>query len=316
MTSNLKGQTLRFVSTCLLVSICVGSGEAQQPQPKYCGDEGVWVQTLGSGDLDLDNDRGAESYVVWLDQRALLLVNAGSGTAVRFDQSNANFADLQAIVLTQTSVNQTADIPALLAGSRRAYREEPLTILGPTGDETWLATSTFIDRLLSEDGPFPHLAPLLTIRSPNGYQIRTRDVTAIGSRRWSEFGSQDMMLSAIPVKHGDIPTLAWRIDIGPNSIVFALGMNNQKDTLTKFAKEADAIVFSHALPVGTVGTPRDKYLIPREIGRIASSADARFIIMGGRSWRTLGREARTVDEVETHYDGTIIFPEDLECWGL
>ncbi len=306
---------VRTFAGALLLTIAFPNA-AQLINQSYCGEEGIWVQILGSGDLDLHNDRGAESYLVWMDQRAILLVNAGSGTAVRFDQSNADFKDLEAIVLTQTSVNQTSDLPALLVGSRRAYREEPLTILGPTGDESHLSTTEFVSRLTSEDGPFPSLAPLMSTRSPNGYQLRTRDVMAKGYRRWAEFGTDEFILSAMPVHHGTTPALAWRIDIGDSALVFALSLSNRKGVLAKFAADADVIVFSHTLPVGTVGPPTEKFLLPGEIGAISAAADARFIVMGGRGWRTLGREPRTRDEVEKEYDGTIIFPDDLECWGL
>lgn len=298
------------------LSFLCATSDAQLKPTRYCGEEGIWVQVLGSGDLDLQNDRGAESYLVWKDNRAILLVNAGAGTSMLFDQSNANFSDLQAIVLTQTAVEQTSDLVALLVASRRSYREEPLTILGPTGNEEKPSTSQFVMRLLSSEGPYPSLASLLTTRSPNGYALRTKDVQAKGIRRWAGFGTEEFILSAIPVHHGGDPALAWRIDLGEHAIVFALGFNNQKDIVTEFSEDADVIVFTHALPVGTVGSPREKFLIPQQMGRIANRADVRFIILGGRGWRTVGRESRSLTEIETEYEGTIIFPDDLECWGL
>ncbi len=298
-----------------LTMTCATSNTQTVPK-RFCGEEGVWVQVLGSGDLDLQNDRGAESYLVWNDDRAILLVNAGAGTSVLFDQTNANFNDLGAIVFSRTSLEQTSDLAALLVASRRSYREEPLTILGPTGDDANLSTSEFVTRLLSTEGPYPSLASLLTTRSPNGYTLRTRDIQAKGRKRWAGFGNEEFILSAIPIYHDGAPALAWRIDIGEQAIVFALGFNNQKDLVTNFSKDADAIVFTHALPVGTVGTPTKKNLLPKQIGRIAERADVRFVILGGRGWRTLGRESRSLNEIETEFDGTIIFPDDLECWGL
>ena len=315
MSCSIAKKTLIIAVITGLALICATSKSQSLPK-RFCGEEGIWVQVLGSGDLDLQNDRGAESYLVWNDDRAILLVNAGAGTSVLFDQSNADFSDLDAIVFSRTSVEQTSDLAALLVASRRSYREDPLTILGPTGDEDNLSTSQFVTRLLSPEGPYPSLAPLLTVRSPNGYTVRTQDIEAKGIRRWAGFGTEEFILSAIPVHHGGAPALAWRIDIGEQAIVFALGFNNQKDLVTEFSKDADAIVFTHALPVGAVGTPTKKHLLPKQIGRIAERADVRFVILGGRGWRTLGRESRSLDEIEGEFDGTIIFPDDLECWGL
>ena len=311
-----KSKILFMVVVIVGFTMTCTTSKSQTLPKRFCGEEGIWVQVLGSGDLDLQNDRGAESYLVWNDDRAILLVNAGAGTSVLFDQSNANFSDLEAIVFSRTSVEQTSDLAALLVASRRSYREEPLTILGPTGDEENLSTSQYVTRLLSSEGPYPSLAPLLTMRTPNGYTVRTRDVEAKGNRRWAGFGTEEFILSAIPVHHDGKPALAWRIDIGEQAIVFALGFNNQKDLVSEFSKDADALVFTHALPVGTVGTPTKKFLVPKQIGRIAKRADVRFVILGGRGWRTLGRESRSLDEIENEFDGTIIFPDDLECWGL
>lgn len=311
-----KSNVLSMVVVIIGLSLICTSSNSQTLTKRFCGEEGIWVQVLGSGDLDLQNDRGAESYLVWNDDRAILLVNAGAGASVLFDQSNADFSDLEAIVFSRISVEQTSDLAPLLVASRRSYREEPLTILGPTGDEENLSTSQFVTRLLSPEGPYPSLASLLTTRTPNGYTLRTRDIEAKGIRRWAGFGTEEFILSAIPVHHDGEPALAWRIDIGEQAIVFALGFNNQKDLVTNFSKNADVIVFTHALPVGTVGTPTKKNLLPKQIGRIANRADVRFVILGGRGWRTLGRESRSLDEIETEFDGTIIFPDDLECWGL
>ena len=307
---------LFFCKFCFsILLICLSLTVSGQLGNRYCGDEGIWIQTLGSGDLDIENDRGAESYLVWIDTRATLLVNAGAGTSVFFDESNAKFSDLQAIVLSQTSVNRTSDLAALLKGSRRSYREDPLTILGPEGDEHNLSTSDFVNRLLSKEGPYPELAPLLTVRSPNGYQIRTRDVP-IGSKRWSGFGTSEIILSAMAMKAGGRPSLAWRISIADRTIVFVMGPNNRKHTMAEFAEEADAIVFSHLLPVGSPSLLAESNFLPSQIAFIASHAQASFILLGGRNWRTLGRETRTLEEIEKDYDGTIIFPDDLECWGI
>jgi len=55
----------------------------------YCGLEGNWIQILGSGGAELDDRRAGVSYIVWIDGKAKLLVDAGPGTAVRFDEAGA-----------------------------------------------------------------------------------------------------------------------------------------------------------------------------------------------------------------------------------
>ena len=299
-----------FLAVALLVSAL-----SLQGQP-YCGDEGVWLQFLGSGELDLDNDRSAAGYLVWLDNKARLLVDAGSGTALRFDEAGANIADLRAIALTQNTVDHTADLPSLLAGSLRSERELPLPLLGPAGTDTHISVRDLVNRLIGVTGAYPKLADILTFRSPTGYRLRVREVPSTGRRRWAGFRAENMQLSAIPVHHSDIPTLAWRVDIGDHSIVFANDFNNTKDIVGSFSQGVDVIVFSHRLPVGARGELLDFYVTPLKISSIAQQAEPRFIVLGSRGWRTFGRESLTMATIKERYGGTQIYANDLECWGL
>lgn len=307
---------IRFFMLLVGVLLVEAQLHAQSTQKQYCGEEGVWLQVLGSGDFDLDNKRATESYIVWVDNVATILINVGEGTSTRFDESGANFSDIDAILLSQNTINQTADFPAMIASSARAYRDKPLWVFGPKGTEEHFSTTEILQKLLGEDSAYPQLAPVLKSVNTMGYSIRSKDILAIGRQRWSDYGTETYQLSAIPVHHDDVPTLAWRIDVGDHALVFALAFSNRNDVIATFAKEVDIIVFTHALPVGSVGPNTEKYVLPREIGRISKRAEPRFIVLGGRNWRTKGREALSVEEIQKNFDGKILLPDDLQCWGL
>ena len=98
----------------------------------YCGDEGVWLQILGSGGTDLDDQRGGASYLVWIDENVRLMVDVGSAAALRFDQAGAAFADLDAVLFTKLQARSLVDFPSLIEGSRTAFRERTLPVYGPT----------------------------------------------------------------------------------------------------------------------------------------------------------------------------------------
>ncbi|MCY4657595.1 MAG: hypothetical protein OXC80_12380 [Gammaproteobacteria bacterium] len=299
--------------TLLLVAHVVSAQPQERP---YCGDEGVWFQILGSGDLDLDNNRAAASYIVWLDNKARVLIDAGAGTALRFDESHAKFADLHAILLTQNSLEKSGDLINLIAGSYRSEREETLLVFGPEGDEQNLSTTELFKRMTGPDGAYPSLQRLAFHDSSLGHRIRIRDVPAKGRKKWSGYGTQLVQLHSIPVNHGEVPTVAWRIDVGGHALVFANDFNNQKDVVADFAEDADVLVFSHQIPEGVVGEVREKFVSPSQIGRIAARADPRFIVLGSRSWRTFAREQSSMDTIERHFDGIQVFANELECWGL
>ena len=95
----------------LLSSSCAFASEAP-----YCGDEGVWIQILGAGGPELHDGDAGPSYLLWIDNQARLLIDAGPGASVRFDEAGAAFEDLDAVVFSQLSANHAADFPAFLDG--------------------------------------------------------------------------------------------------------------------------------------------------------------------------------------------------------
>ena len=301
------------LALCLALAGAPGAFAAQAP---FCGDEGVWVQILGAGGAELDDAQSGASYLVWLDDQARLLVDAAPGAALRFDEAGARFEDLDAIALTHLHVDNSAGLPAFLKGSRFLARERPLTLLGPMGNAQFPGVQSFLERLIGPQGAYPYLADFLSREPSAGYRLRVREAPVQGRRRWAGFGSEHFSLTAVPVHHGSVPALAWRVAIGGQSIVFTGDFSNQRDLIAGFAKDADALVASHAVPETARGEARELHALPSQLGRIASRASVRMLILGHRMNRTRGRESQSRQAIEAHYRGPIIFANDLECWGL
>jgi ribonuclease BN (tRNA processing enzyme) len=285
--------TLRFL---LIVIFALSGKTAYAAQAALCGNEGVWIQILGAGGPELDDGNAGPSYLVWLDGQARLLVDTAPGSATRFDESGAKFADLDAIVFTHLHADHTADFPSYVKGSYFSDRARTLTVLGPDGNDD--------------------LANFLTHGADSGYKISTRNVPAQGRRRWSRFGTERLRLAAIPVHHSVVPAVAWRVDIGDQLIVFTGDFNNQKNLISSFAENTDALVVSHAIPETARGAARDLHALPSQLGQIAQQANARMLILGHRMNRTRGRETQSREAIEKHFQGPLIFANDLECWGL
>ena len=282
----------------------------------YCNEKGVRLEVLGSGELSYDTTRAAGSYLVWNNDKARVLVNAGAGTYLRYKHSGADFTDLMAIVTTQTGIEQTADLPSMLMASLRSGRTETLTIYGPSGSETYPSITQLFERLASEDGAYPELVSLVSHSSPAGYRVRVRDVNPPARKHWGGFANSELRLSAIRVKSGNIPSLAWRIDVGETAIVFAGEFNNQRDIVAEFAQGANALVVSHRLPTGARGLPLDFYVTPEEIARVAAKAEVRHVLLGSRGWRTFGRENATQESIASAFSGHQLYANEEECWGL
>lgn len=308
---------VRIVLAATALMTATAGHAAQEPDnTPYCGDDGVWIQILGGGGPELDDGQTSASYVLFVDNKARLLVDPAPGSAAAFDKSGAGFADLEAVVFTSLQADHASDFPAYVAGSYFTNRKQPLAVLGPDGDNVYPDTVTFIQRLIGPRGAFPYLADILTADSVAGYTLEPRNVPASGRERRGTFGSDTVRLSAIPVHHGPVPALAWRADIGDQSVVFTGDFNNQKNVVPAFAKGADALVVDHSVREGARGTSADLHVTPTQIGRIAAQADVRMVILGHRMNRTRGVESLSRQAIEKHYDGSLIFANDLECWGL
>ena len=198
----------------------------------------------------------------------------------------------------------------------KAGRERPLPIFGPSGSDAYPDTETFVSRLIGPTGAFPYLADFLTYRSSGGYKVNPRNVPATGRRRWARFGNEHFRLAAMPVQHGTVPAIAWSVEIGDQRIVFAGSFNNAKNVIGDFAKGSDALVVSHAIPETARGADKELYALPSQLGRVAAAAEVRMLILGHRTNRTRGVESRSRDAIEENFSGSLLFANDLECWGL
>lgn len=305
------------LSTLLLLSLAIPTiATAASSDGPFCGTEGVWVQILGAGGPENDDGQAGPSYLVWLDNQARLLVDTAPGSAANFDAAGADFADLDAIAFTHLHADHSADFPAYVKGSYFTERDRPLTVLGPSGNDAFPDTETFVERMIGREGAYPYLADFLTYRSEGGYKINARNVPSTGQRRWSRFGTENVRLSAIPVHHGIVPAIAWRAEVGDKVIVFTGDFNNEKNVVSRFAENADALVVSHAIPESARGTARDLHAIPSQLGLVAKQANARMLILGHRMTRTRGRESQSREAIVKNYSGSLIFANDMECWGL
>lgn len=300
----------------LSVALATMSNSVQAEDAQFCGDTGVWIQILGAGGSELDDGQAGPSYLVWIDNRARLLIDTAPGSAANYDRAGADFNDLDAIVLTHLHAAHSADLPAFIEGSIGLGRERPLPIFGPSGSDEFPDTEAFVSRLIGPLGAYPYLADFLTYRSTGGYKISARNVPATGRRRWARFGNEHFRLSAIPVQHGMVPAVAWRVDIGDQHIVFSGDFNNAKNVLSGFAEGADALVVSHAIPENARGEARELYALPSQIGKVANTAGVRMLVLGHRTNRTRGLETQSRDAIEAEYTDSLLFANDLECWGL
>jgi ribonuclease BN (tRNA processing enzyme) len=75
-------------------------------------------------------------------------------------------------------------------------------------------------------------------------------------------------------------------------------------------------VAHNAVPEGTTGVERALHMPPSVIGRIASTAGVRQLVLAHRMLRTLGHESESLAAIRASYSGAVTFADDLQCFQV
>src|SRR5690242_11372184 len=160
---------LALLCTCFLAPIAAAATAT-------CSRHGVQVQILGSGGPELEDKRASSSYLVWQDARPRILIDSGGGSALRFGQTGAHVAQLNAVLFTHLHIDHSADFPALIKSSYFEERQVPLPVYGPPGNQNFPSTTEFVAGLFDDKrGVYRYLADFLAGKD-GGYLLQAHDV--------------------------------------------------------------------------------------------------------------------------------------------
>jgi ribonuclease BN (tRNA processing enzyme) len=281
-----------------------------------CGAQGMALQVLGSGGPELQDKRASSSYLVWESGKALVLVDAGGGSALRFGESGAQMSQLDVILFTHFHVDHSGDFAALIKSSWFEDRKRPLPVYGPKGNDFMPSTVEFVNDFFEDKrGAFRYLSELLEPGEEGSYKLQPHNV--VGSAKPAEvFRRGGVTAQAVRVVHGGVPALAWRIELGGKAIVFSGDTNGEGAGLRQLAAKADLFVAHNAVPEGATGVERNLHMPPSVIGQIAGEAHVKQLVLSHRMLRTLGKENQTQAEIEKRFSGPLAFANDLDCFPV
>jgi len=296
-----------------LLSLTPGEGLTAQEQ---CSSSGVAVQVLGSGGPRAGSNRASSSYLVWVEGRARVMVDAGGGSFVRFGESGARLEDLSLLAISHVHPDHTSGLPGLLWLSDMA-RAQSLPLVGPSGVGDFPSIASFLTRLFDPiGGAFPALSG--TVGGPGrGVLIEpmTIDVESEGPRVVLE--QPDLVVRALPVPHGDVPALAYRVEARGVSMVFSSDQNGSDDRFVEFSRGATVLVMHLAVPSSAAGLALQLHATPETVGRIAATASVDQLILSHLfEQEGTGQLEEAVDEVRSAYDGVVQVSDDLACYPL
>jgi len=273
-----------------------------------CGAQGVAVQVLGSGGPELQDKRASSSYLIWRDGVPRVLVDSGGGSALRFGESGATVSNLEVILLTHLHVDHTADLSALVKSSFFEDRPRPLPIFGPPGNRDFPSTTGFIQTLFGNpNGAYRYLS---------GIPLAAHNVVSGPNQIRQIYDTGGIRIVAARVVHGGVPANAYRVELDNVSVAFSGDTDGNNGNLERVAHNADLFVAHNAVPEGATGVERSLHMPPSVIGKVASAAAVKQLVLSHRMLRTLGRETETLVAIRSSYSGAVTFADDLQCFPV
>jgi ribonuclease BN (tRNA processing enzyme) len=297
--------------------VFVGLWSASPALSNLCVNEGgVVLQVLGSGGPIADDGRASSAYLVWVDGRSRILIDAGGGAFLRFAEAGANFRDLDFIGLSHFHADHSAGFPALLKSGNFANRKAMLTVAGPGKRGIFPGLGAFLDALLNKNtGAFAYLAGYLdgTAGLPKLSAVEITDTqTGVVSVFSNDDGS--IQIDALHVPHGIVPALAFRVRVNGQTLVFASDQNGSNPDFAAFAKDASILVMHMPVPEDVTGVGRKLHAPPSVIGEIANDANASTLVLSHFMQRSLLDLDKNLDQVQSEFDGNIRIAKDLACY--
>ena len=297
---------MRRVIVYLLVAIAM----CPEAWAQSCPENPVTVQVLGSGGPRINPDRASSSYLLWIGDQAKILVDIGGGAFFRFGQSQAKFSDLSLVAISHLHPDHVSDLPALLWLSNQ-IRKEPLPIVGPSGNDVAPSFPTFLSRLFDEkSGAFQLLGPTLGAaqgKTGGGVRLDVSVVDVTKPERSTVFDRDGVTVTALGIPHGNIPTLAYRVQTRGVSVVFSSDQTGTDPRFVEFAKGANVMIMHLAIAAGAVSPLHAAHVV---VGRVAQDANVGRLIVSHIGLFDVGV---AVAELKKSYTGPITVAEDLQC---
>jgi ribonuclease BN (tRNA processing enzyme) len=301
---------IRAVIICLLALCSMSSSASAQS----CGANPIAVQILGSGGPMINRDRASTSYLLWINAQARILVDMGGGAFLRFGQAQAKLSDLSLVAISHFHPDHVSDLPALLWLSNFT-RKEPLPIVGPSGNDLVPGFPTFLSRLFdAKNGAFQVLGT--TLGGPpvagvgGGVRLDVSVVDVTKAEPSTVFDQQGVTVTALGIPHGNIPTLAYRLQTRDASIVFSSDQTGTNPRFVDFARGANVLVMHLAIAAGATSS---LHAPPAVVGRVAQEAGVGRLIVSHIGQFDLDA---AITDLKKFYTGPLTVGADLQCTSV
>jgi ribonuclease BN (tRNA processing enzyme) len=301
----------------LTLSVCGTASSALAVEP-VAPLELIVLGSGGPGALG----RASSSYLLLLDGKPRILVDAGSGAFVRLGEAQVSLQGLDTVLLTHLHVDHAAELPGIVK-ARAVSAGHPIhfDIYGPRGraadanGAAFPATSRFVSQLFGAEGIFAYLPDFA---APVTFRTIDLPVSAAAAQEPRTLvNAAGLVIRSIAGHHGDAPAIAYRVEYQTHSVVFSGDIDAQGlPALTTLAANAELLVF-HAVVLDPPGSPAILYTLhtpPAAIGTLAGRCRVHALLLSHLSPAVESATAAVTASIRKHYTGPVTFAADGMHW--
>src|ERR1700730_14658536 len=267
------------------------------------------VLVLGSGGPRAFG-RAGSSYIVVVEGRPRILVDAGPGAFLRIGELDLDLDNVDTVLLTHLHIDHTGDLAAFF-NARALSADGPIVyrIFGPDGSGQFPKTSRFVDLLVGKGGAFAYQT---TFGADESFKVRDLAIS-LDSPRTKIVDENGLVVEEIATHHGDCPSVAYRISYKNVVLVFPGDMDaSALPNLIQLAKNADLLVFNCAVldPPGSPSQLYDLHPPPNKIGQAARDSGVKSLLLSHVAPDVGGQQDAVRKSIRTSFAGPVAFATD------
>jgi ribonuclease BN (tRNA processing enzyme) len=286
---------------------------AHAAAPDNAPPQALSLLVLGSGGPGATGRAGA-GYLVMLDGKPRILVDAGPGTFVRAGEARADLSRLDIVLLTHLHVDHAGELAGLIKARIVSERSDiEFKIFGPSGsagghgNARFPSTTQFVNLMFGPHGAFSYLSDFAGHMTLNARNVER------SAKPQMLLKDKQLAITAMRGHHGDAPSVIYRIDYRGQSVTFSGDIDAAGHAaLTRLARNTDVLVFN-AVVLDPPDSPPVLYTLhtpPREIGRIAAAVAAKKLLLSHLNPLVDNASDAMRASIRENYQGPVEFARD------
>jgi ribonuclease BN (tRNA processing enzyme) len=297
-----EGMKTLMLGIAMIVSFpaCLRAAPAKPP---------LELVVLGSGGPRAFG-RAGSSYIVVVEGRPRILVDAGPGAFLRIGELDLDLGAVDTVLLTHLHIDHSGDLAAFF-NARALTSDGPIAyrVFGPDGAGLFPKTSRFVDLLVGADGAFAYQK---TFGARESFVVRDLPIT-LDSGRTKIADAEGLVVEEIATHHGDCPSVAYRISYKGVAVVFSGDMDaSALPNIVQLAKSADLLIFNCAV-LDPPGSPTQLYAFhtpPKKIGEAARESGVKSLLLSHLAPDVEGQEDAVWKSIRASFTGPVAFASD------